>query len=152
MDSSFSQAGASYSFLHGAGGPSRADNGGPHWFTLRANMKSKVQFRLRIYRDDAIAIGPGKIAVLEAVAETGSISAAARLLGMSYRRAWMLIDEMNQALASPAVNTAAGGSRGGGTALTQVGEDIVKHYRAIENAARLAAAADIRALTRLLAP
>jgi len=115
-------------------------------------MKSKVQFRLRVYRDDAIAIGPGKIAVLEAVAETGSISAAARLLGMSYRRAWMLIDEMNQTLASPAVNTAAGGSRGGGTALTQVGEEIVKHYRAIENAARLAAAADIRALTRLLAP
>ncbi|MGJ7529477.1 MULTISPECIES: winged helix-turn-helix domain-containing protein [unclassified Variovorax] len=115
-------------------------------------MKSKVQFRLRVYRDDTIAIGPGKIAVLEAVAETGSISAAARLLGMSYRRAWMLIDEMNQSLASPAVNTAAGGSRGGGTALTQVGEDIVKHYRAIENAARLATAADIRALTRLLAP
>ena len=50
-------------------------------------MKSKVQFRLRVYRDDTIAIGPGKIAVLEAVAETGSISAAARLLGMSYRRA-----------------------------------------------------------------
>ena len=89
-------------------------------------MKSKVQFRLRIYRDDAIAIGPGKIAVLEAVAETGSISAAARLLGMSYRRAWMLIDEMNKALVSPAVNTAP--------------------------AARLAASADIRALTRLLAP
>ncbi|ATA53066.1 MULTISPECIES: winged helix-turn-helix domain-containing protein [Comamonadaceae] len=115
-------------------------------------MKSKAQFRLRIYRDDTIAIGPGKIAVLEAVAETGSISAAARLLGMSYRRAWMLIDEMNQTLASPAVNTAAGGSRGGGTALTPVGEDIVKRYRAIENAARLATAADVRALTRLLAP
>ena len=87
-------------------------------------MKSKAQFRLRIYRDDTIAIGPGKIAVLEAVAETGSISAAARLLGMSYRRAWMLIDEMNQTLASPAVNTAAGGSRGGRTALTSLGEDI----------------------------
>ena len=115
-------------------------------------MKSKAQFRQRIYRDDTIAIGPGKIAVLEAVAETGSISAAARLLGMSYRRAWMLIDEMNQTLASPAVNTAAGGSRGGGTALTPVGEDIVKRYRAIENAARLATAADVRALTRLLAP
>ena len=115
-------------------------------------MKSKAQFRLRIYRDDTIAIGPGKIAVLEAVAETGSISAAARLLGMSYRRAWMLIDEMNQTLASPAVNTAAGGSRGGGTALTPVGEDIVKRYRAIENAARLATAADVRAPTRLLAP
>jgi molybdate transport system regulatory protein len=115
-------------------------------------MKSKVQFRLRVYRDDAIAIGPGKIAVLEAVAETGSISAAARLLGMSYRRAWMLIDEMNQALVSPAVNTAAGGSRGGGAALTPVGEEVVRHYRAIENAAKLATAADIRALTRLLAP
>lgn len=115
-------------------------------------MKTRVQFRLRIYRDDSIAFGPGKVAVLEAVAETGSISAAARQLGMSYRRAWMLIDEMNNALSSPAVNTAAGGSRGGGTALTPVGEEIVKHYRAIEHAARLATAADVRALTRLLAP
>ena len=96
-------------------------------------MKTRVQFRLRIYRDDSIAIGPGQ-------------------LGMSYRRAWLLIDEMNKALASPAVNTAAGGTRGGGTALTPVGEEIVKHYRAIENAARLATAADVRALTRLLAP
>jgi molybdate transport system regulatory protein len=131
--------------LHDGAARLRADNGGPAWFTLRAKMKSKVQFRLRVYRDDTIAIGPGKIAVLEAVAETGSISAA-------YRRAWMLVDEMNKALTSPAVNTAAGGSRGGGTALTPVGEEIVKHYRAIENAAKLATAADIRALTRLLAP
>ena len=115
-------------------------------------MTSKVQFRLRVYRDDSIAIGPGKVALLEAVAETGSISAAARHLGMSYRRAWMLIDEMNRAMSSPAVHTAAGGSHGGGTALTAVGEQIVKHYRAIESSARLAAAADIAALTRLLAP
>lgn len=115
-------------------------------------MTSKVQFRLRVYRDDSIAIGPGKVALLEAVAETGSISAAARHLGMSYRRAWMLIDEMNRAMSSPAVHTAAGGSHGGGTALTVVGEQIVKHYRAIESSARLAAAADIAALTRLLAP
>ncbi|GAA4343284.1 LysR family transcriptional regulator [Variovorax defluvii] len=115
-------------------------------------MKSKVQFRLRIYRDESIAIGPGKIALLEAIAETGSISAAGRQLGMSYRRAWLLIDEMNKALASPAVNTAAGGSHGGGTALTPVGEQIVRHYRAIESTARVSAAADIAALTRLLAP
>jgi molybdate transport system regulatory protein len=147
-----SRRGTLYLFLHDDGARLRADNGAPAWFTLRAKMKSKVQFRLRVYRDDTIAIGPGKIAVLEAVAETGSISAAARLLGMSYRRAWMLVDEMNKALTSPAVNTAAGGSRGGGTALTPVGEEIVKHYRAIENAAKLATAADIRALTRLLAP
>ncbi|RZL93579.1 MAG: LysR family transcriptional regulator [Variovorax sp.] len=114
-------------------------------------MKSKVQFRLRIYRDDSIAIGPGKIALLEAIAETGSISAAGRQLGMSYRRAWMLIDEMNRALSAPAVVTAAGGAHGGGTALTPVGEQIVQHYRAIESTARVAAAADITALTRLLA-
>jgi molybdate transport system regulatory protein len=115
-------------------------------------MKSKVQFRLRIYRDDSIAIGPGKVALLEAIAETGSISAAARQLGMSYRRAWLLVDELNQALHAPAVSAAAGGAHGGGTALTPVGNELVKHYRAIENAARVATAPDITALTRLLAP
>ncbi|MGE0804878.1 MAG: winged helix-turn-helix domain-containing protein [Burkholderiaceae bacterium] len=115
-------------------------------------MKPKVQFRMRVYRDDSIAIGPGKIALLEAVAETGSISAAARQMGMSYRRAWVLVDEMNRALQSPAVNTATGGAHGGGTALTPVGEELVRRYRAIESTARLAAAADISALTRLLAP
>lgn len=115
-------------------------------------MKPKVQFRLRIYSDDSIAIGPGKVQLLEAIAETGSISAAARQLGMSYRRAWLLVDEMNRALSAPAVNTAAGGSHGGGTALTPVGETIVLHYRAIETKARNAASADIAALTRLLTP
>lgn len=115
-------------------------------------MKPKVQFRLRIYRDESIAVGPGKIALLEAIAETGSISAAGRQLGMSYRRAWMLVDEMNRALSSPAVHTATGGAHGGGTSLTPVGEQIVRHYRAIESTARVAAAADIAALTRLLAP
>ncbi|MCJ0764482.1 winged helix-turn-helix domain-containing protein [Variovorax terrae] len=115
-------------------------------------MKSKVQFRLRIYREDHIAVGPGKIALLEAIAETGSISAAAKQLGMSYRRAWVLVDEMNRALSAPAVQTATGGMHGGGTALTSVGQDLVKRYRAIESTARVAAAADIAALTRLLAP
>ncbi|CAN5413973.1 LysR family transcriptional regulator [soil metagenome] len=115
-------------------------------------MKSKVQFRLRIYRDDSIAIGPGKVDLLEAIAETGSISAAARQLGMSYRRAWILVDEMNRALASPAVMAAAGGTHGGGSALSDVGQALVKHYRAIEHTARLASASDVAALNRLLAP
>ena len=114
-------------------------------------MKSKVQFRVRIYRDESIAIGPGKIELLEAIAETGSISGAGRQLGMSYRRAWMLVDEMNRALSAPAVNKATGGAHGGGAVLTPVGEQIVRHYRAIESTARVAAAADITALTRLLA-
>lgn len=115
-------------------------------------MEAKVQFRLRIYRDDSVAIGPGKIDLLEAVARAGSISAAARQLGMSYRRAWLLIDEMNRTLREPVVATAAGGSQGGGTALTTAGADIVRRYRAIEEASRAAAAQDIEALTRMLAP
>lgn len=115
-------------------------------------MKSRIQFRLRIHRDDSIAIGPGKVQLLEAIAETGSISAAARHLDMSYRRAWLLIDQMNRALSSPAVNTATGGAHGGGTALTETGREIVTQYRAIEDKARTAAAAEIAALTRLLAP
>jgi len=115
-------------------------------------MKSKVQFRLRIYRDDSIAIGPGKIALLESIAETGSISAAARQLGMSYRRAWVLMDEMNRALNSPAITASAGGAYGGGAVLSVTGQELIKRYRSIESTARASAASDITALTRLLAP
>ncbi len=82
---------------------------------ITIGTKPRVQARLRIYTDDSIAFGPGKVAVLEGVAETGGISAAARQLGMSYRRAWMLIDEMNATLpSSPAVNTASAACAGGG--------------------------------------
>lgn len=114
-------------------------------------MKSTVAFRLRVYRGEGIAVGPGKIALLEAIAEAGSISAAARQLGMSYRRAWLLVDEMNGMLRTPAVSTATGGAHGGGAVLTPSGERLIRRYRAVENVARVAAAADIRALTRLLA-
>jgi len=114
-------------------------------------MKPDVQFRVRFYRDDHVALGPGKIALLEAVAATGSISEAGRSLGMSYRRAWVLIAEMNEMLVSPVVTTATGGSKGGGTALTEVGEAVVTHYRAVEAAAAKAAARDIAALQKLVA-
>ena len=115
-------------------------------------MTFNVKFRLRIYRDEGIAIGPGKIALVEAIAETGSISAAARHLGMSYRRAWLLIDELNRALRKPAVVGAAGGKHGGGATLTPLGVELVKRYRSIEDTSRLAAAADLEVLTRMLAP
>ncbi len=114
-------------------------------------MTSKVQLRVRIYHDDTIAIGPGKVALLEAIAETGSISAAARQIGMSYRRAWVLGDEMNQCLRSPAVSTATGGARGGGAVVTPLGKDLAKHYRSLESIATLAAATELKALKRLLA-
>ncbi len=117
-----------------------------------ARMTFNVQFRLRVYRDEGIAIGPGKVALVEAIEETGSISAAARRLGMSYRRAWLLVDELNRALRKPAVIGVAGGRHGGGASLTAEGKELVRCYRAIDATARKAAAADLASLTRMLAP
>jgi len=109
-----------------------------------------VRFRLRVRKGDTIAMGPGKIALLEAIRACGSISAAARSMGMSYRRAWMLLEELNACLASPATQSEQGGSRGGGSALTPVGEAIIDRYRAIEHRASEACAADIASLRSLL--
>ena len=80
-------------------------------------------------------LGPGKVRLLECVSETGSISAAARKMGMSYRRAWLLIEEINGLVGGSAVETAAGGSGGGGTQLTALGMRLVEAYRAIEREA-----------------
>jgi molybdate transport system regulatory protein len=110
-----------------------------------------VKFRLRVTRGDDIAVGPGKIDLLEAIDRTGSITAAAKALGMSYRRAWLLVDTMNRCFKSPVVAAESGGRRGGGTALTPVGADVVRRYRRIESAAARAGAADIRAFLALLA-
>ena len=115
-------------------------------------MTFRVQFRLRIYRDDGIAIGPGKIALLEAIADSGSISAAARSLGMSYRRAWLLVDELNRAFGQPVVTTQMGGKSGGGAELTAFGRDLVGHYRAIEVKAQKAAALHLDALQAAMRP
>jgi molybdate transport system regulatory protein len=97
-------------------------------------------------------IGPGKIALLEAIRSAGSISGAARSLGMSYRRAWLLVEEVNDALREPAVTAEAGGRRGGGAALTAVGERVVDLYRTIETQARSAAGGEFRVLRKLVRP
>jgi molybdate transport system regulatory protein len=110
----------------------------------------QARFRLRITAGETIAIGPGKIALLEAVARTGSITTAAKSLDMSYRRAWLLLDELNGQLKQPAVDSSKGGQHGGGTALTAIGEQLVETYRRIESTAEKATAADMRALVRLL--
>ncbi len=115
-----------------------------------STAKPDVRFRMRIRQADAVAIGPGKIDLLEAVREQGSISAAARSLGMSYRRAWLLIDELNGTLKSPATSSETGGTAGGGCVLTPVGEKIVKLYRDIETEAANACASQISALTKLI--
>jgi molybdate transport system regulatory protein len=114
-------------------------------------VKPDVQFRLRIRRGDDIAIGPGKIELLEAIAGTGSIAAAARTLGMSYRRAWLLVDEMNRCFSRPVVEAVTGGSKGGGAALTATAQDIIHRYRTIEKTALEAAADDLLALKKLIA-
>jgi len=110
----------------------------------------QVRLRLRVVVDEVVAIGPGKVALLEAVAEHGSISAAARSLEMSYRRAWLLLDELNRALRSPAIVTAHGGERGGGARLTATGESVIALYRRIEARALAAGAPQIGQLLDLL--
>lgn len=111
-----------------------------------------LRFRIRVMRGDAIAVGPGKIDLLEAIDAQGSITAAAKALGMSYRRAWLLVDEMNRAFRVPVVAAVKGGPEGGSTRLTPAGENVVRRYRAIEKRAASAAKADIAALLRMLRP
>ncbi len=109
-----------------------------------------VRFRMRVVQDGTIALGPGKVSLLEAVRDHGSISAAARSLNMSYRRAWLLMDELNRALESPATVSEHGGQSGGGSTLTPVGEEIIRLYRGIEARAAAACAPEIEALTKLV--
>ena len=116
-------------------------------------MKPDVQFHIRAGKAGAnLAIGPGKVALLEAIAQTGSITSAARKLGMSYRRAWLLVDETNRCLVEPAVATAAGGTRGGGTALTPAGAEFVRRYRALERRTETSVASQLQPLLRPVVP
>lgn len=85
--------------------------------------------KLRVMVGEEIAIGPGKAELLAAIAETGSISASARRLGMSYRRAWRLVDTMNRCFREPLVASATGGAGGGGAQVTAFGRRVLGHYR-----------------------
>ena len=98
--------------------------------TQKPNALLRAQ--LRIMLDDEIAFGPGKADLLDAIRETGSISGAGKKMGMSYRRAWLLVDSMNRCFQTPLVDTAKGGANGGGTQLTELGEHILQHYRALQ--------------------
>ena len=121
--------------------------------TRRAAASRPVaRFRLRVTAGDLIFVGPGKVALLEAVRDTRSITAAAKSLGMSYRRAWILVDEMNRALAGVVVASATGGERGGGSVLTPLGHELVEVYRRIEATAARSCANDIARLLALAAP
>ncbi len=103
--------------------------------TTRSSSETPLRPQLRISFRKSIAMGPGKADLLDAIAESGSISAAARKLGMSYRRAWLLVDTMNASFKSPLVETLTGGAQGGGAQVTELGHDVVRRYRQMEKKA-----------------
>lgn len=114
-------------------------------------MKPEVRFHIRDGgKETELAIGPGKIALLEAIEQTGSITSSAKKLGMSYRRAWLLVDETNRCLVRPAVQTETGGQRGGGTSLTPVGAELVRRYRALEHQTELGVARRLNSMLRTI--
>ena len=88
--------------------------------------------KLRVMLGSEIAMGPGKAELLQAIAESGSISASARRMGMSYRRAWMLVDTMNRCFREPVVISAAGGPGGGGARVTAFGREVLERFQAMQ--------------------
>ena len=94
-----------------------------------------MRLRIRVLADSRIAIGPGKADLLDAVAETGSIAAAARRMRMSYRRAWLLVDTMNGCFGAPLVAKEKGGPHGGGATLTRMGRSVLAKYRSLSRSA-----------------
>jgi molybdate transport system regulatory protein len=116
---------------------------------LRPGNEDKLpdpQLRLRILVGRNIAVGPGKADLLEAILTTNSIAAASRQMGMSYKRAWLLIDTMNCCFAKSAVAAKKGGNRGGGAGLTALGEEVLVPYRRMQSTTRRATTEDLRAL------
>lgn len=111
----------------------------------------RLKLSLRLIHGEDIAMGPGKAELLEAIARTGSISAAARSMDMSYRRAWMLVEVMNRCFKDPLVETSKGGSHGGGAWLSATGQEVLAQYRVVDNAAKQVASAYLGLFEHLLA-
>ena len=112
------------------------NNAGPH-------------LHLRVVFGPGAMLGPGKARLLEAIRETGSISAAGRSMNMSYKRAWSLVQALNEGAGAPLVETSRGGTAQGGAHLTATGREILARYRAMEQKARAAIAPDVEALRAL---
>ena len=105
---------------------------------------------LRILGTGNPAMGPGKAELISRIEATGSISAAAREMRMSYRRAWQVVEAINASFAEPVVVTATGGKRGGGATVTPYGRDLVAHFRAMEDKASAAITEDVSQFIRQL--
>jgi molybdate transport system regulatory protein len=113
-------------------------------------MVGPLKLKAQILCGEELAMGPGKADLLEAIRTEGSISAAGRKLGMSYRRTWLLVDTMNRCWAQPLVEATPGGGEGRGTRLTATGLEILAAYRALEAAIAEASAAPLKALEQRL--
>lgn len=108
----------------------------------------KAAIRFRVDWRPQGAIGPGKIALLEQIGRGGSLSQAARELGMSYRRAWQLLDSLNHCLREPVAITAQGGRRGGGATVTAFGRQLIRAYRDFDAEVQVRAARHFRGILR----
>lgn len=109
-----------------------------------------LKLKAQLFCGDEPAIGPGKADLLEAIAAHGSISAAGRSLGMSYRRSWLLVDSMNRCFTERLVETQLGGGRGRGARVTEFGKRVLSLYRSLESSAAEAAATDLAAIAPLI--
>jgi molybdate transport system regulatory protein len=101
---------------------------------------------LRLDFGDTVRLGPGKVRLLELIGDLGSISAAGRAMDMSYRRAWLLVDSLNQAFVEPVVATRPGGKADNRAEVTPFGREVIRRFRAMEAAARKVVARDLRSL------
>ncbi|GGH89505.1 winged helix-turn-helix domain-containing protein [Pseudomonas fluvialis] len=110
----------------------------------------RLDLKVRLMLGDEIAMGPGKADLLEAIEREGSISAAARALGMSYRRAWLLVETMNRCFSQPLVQALAGGRQGGGAQLSDEGRQVLQRYRQLQARLRAVAEQDWPELAALL--
>ncbi|PKP85469.1 MAG: molybdenum-binding transcriptional regulator [Alphaproteobacteria bacterium HGW-Alphaproteobacteria-2] len=115
-----------------------------------SNVPSTPRLSIRIDLAPGAMIGPGKAALLERIGKTGSIAAAGRAMGMSYKRAWMLTEALNAMFRAPLVASTRGGPGGGGAALTDLGREVLAHYRAFEVEAAKAGSPQIEAMRALL--
>jgi molybdate transport system regulatory protein len=111
-----------------------------------------ARVRVSIVFESGARIGPGKAKLLESIRDSGSISAAAREMGMSYKRAWVLLDSINQAFTVPVVTAASGGAGGGGANLTPFGAELLERYNRILDRAATNAVDELTALARRARP
>ena len=111
---------------------------------------SHPRLSIRIVFGDDAMLGPGKADLLERIRETGSIAAAGRTMSMSYKRAWMLVEELNRVFQEPLVDSTRGGAKGGGARLTEAGEAVLSNYRKLEEIVAEAGAAPISILRSML--